>query len=83
MARGGHDQFPVFNSPDGGYGIGNTADNMVFSFQDNHLQAVLMIYMDMGGGNNDVEVIMLNSVQFTGEVTLVVVVNDAENTYRF
>ncbi len=76
-----HSQVAVADTPQGEEIIGQCLDLFGLAPDDNNLQAVIMIHMHMGRGDNLVVVFMLQGGDFFLHLGLMVIINKGDDAH--
>jgi len=74
-------KFAVLHAAGADQYVRNVGDVGAFPFHNDHFQAVVVIQVDVGGGDDVPEETVLDPIQFFGELPGVMAVNKAENAY--
>jgi hypothetical protein len=77
----GHSKVAVTNPSEGDESICQFLDFSGFSSHYDDLKAVIVVHMDMGGGNNMVMVVVLHQGYFLLQLVLVMVVDQADHAH--
>lgn len=76
---GGHGQLTVLDSPCALEFVRQLPDEGALPFQDDDFETVVMVNVNMGGGDDDIDVLVLNPGKVLSQVPYVMVVNKTQN----
>ncbi len=80
LAGGAHCHLTVAHTPQGTEPVGKLVDRTGLALDDYHFETIMMIHMDMGGGDNLVMILMLNLGHLFLKLGLMMVVYHGNNT---
>ena len=81
FAGAGHCKIAVTNALEGGQTVGEFLHLQGLAAYDYHLQAVVVVHVDMGGGDDLVMVVMLDQGNLFLELMLVMVIDQTDNPH--
>jgi hypothetical protein len=78
----GHSKVAVTNPSEGDESICQFLDFSGFSSHYDDLKAVIVVHMDMGGGDNMVMVVVLHQGNFLLQLVLVMIIDQADDAHN-